>query len=253
VLSPHWDDAVLDCWGLLASDRAVNVVNLFAGIPAPGSLAGWDAITGAEDSALRARERLAEDALALERAGRRPLSLPLLDAQYRPPPGAPSLAELDRALAGAVASASRLHAPAGLGGHPDHLLARRYARMLLRAGMPVTLYAELPYCVLHGWPHWVDGSEPDPHRNVDAFWRSFLGGVPELPGLRRAHVERLDDSAAAAKLEALRCYRTQLPSLDFGAGRVLSDPEIHRFEVSWELERPRERPSSQRSASASRL
>ncbi len=238
VLSPHWDDAVLDCWGLLASGREVNVVNLFAGVPAPGRLAPWDAITGALDSAQRARERIAEDALALGRAGRKPLNLPFLDAQYRPPPPAPSLEELDRALAGAVRSASRVHVPAGLGGHPDHVLARRYGRVLLRAGLPVTLYAELPYCVLHGWPHWVDGAEPDPHRNVDAFWLPFLEGVPELPALRSAHVERLDDRAAAAKLEAMHCYETQLSCLDFGAGRLLSDPGIHRFEVRWDLRAP---------------
>ncbi|MFI5003960.1 MAG: hypothetical protein ACHQE6_02995 [Solirubrobacterales bacterium] len=235
VLSPHWDDAVLDCWSLLAGAGELHIVNLFAGVPAPGRLAPWDAITGARDSAVRARERIAEDILALDRAGRRPLSLPFLDAQYRRARGAPDLEELDRALGAVVASASRVHVPAGLGGHPDHLLARRYGRMLLRAGMPVTLYAELPYCVLHGWPDWVDGAEPDPHRNVDEFWGPFVEGVPELPALRSAHVERLGDRAAAAKLEAMRCYATQFPCLDFGAGRLLSDPEIHRFEVRWDL------------------
>ncbi|MGH2854431.1 MAG: hypothetical protein ACRDLF_09625, partial [Solirubrobacteraceae bacterium] len=230
--------AVLDCWSLLSSDREVHVVNLFAGVPAPGRLGPWDAITGAEDSARRVRERIAEDALALGRAGRRPLSLPFLEAQYRPPPRAPGLRELDRALGAAVAGAARVYVPAGIGAHPDHLLARRYGRLLLRAGIPVTLYAELPYCVLHGWPHWVDGAEPDPHRRVDAFWLSFLDGVPELPALRSAHVERLDDRSAAAKLAAMRCYKTQFPCLDFGAGRLLSDPGIHRFEVRWDLNPP---------------
>jgi hypothetical protein len=238
VLSPHWDDAVLDCWSLLASDRELNVVNLFAGIPAPGGVAPWDAITGALDSAERARERIAEDALALGRAGRRPLNLPFLDAQYRRPRSAPGLDDLDCALTAVAAGASRVHVSAGIGGHPDHLLARRYGRMLLRAGLPVTLYAELPYCVLHGWPHWVAGVERDPHRNVDAFWLTFLVGVPELPALRAANVARLDDRAAAAKLEAMRRYETQLPALDYGAGRVLSDPDIHRFEVRWDLKAP---------------
>jgi LmbE family N-acetylglucosaminyl deacetylase len=235
LLSPHWDDAVLDCWSVLASERRVTVVNLFAGVPPPGRLAPWDAITGATDSAVRARERIAEDARALARAGRAPVSLPFLDAQYRPGAPAPSLEEIDRALGAAAPSASRVYAPAGVGGHLDHLLARRWGRMLLRAGIPVTLYADLPYCVLHGWPHWVDGAEADPHRDVDAFWLEFLKGVPELPGLRAARVERLDDAAAAAKLEAMRCYETQFSGLDYGAGRLLSDPAIHRFEVWWEL------------------
>ncbi len=234
LLSPHWDDAVLDCWSLLTSDRQVTVVNLFAGVPPPGRLASWDAITGATDSAVRARERIAEDARALAGTGRTPVNLPFLDAQYRGSAPAPTLEEIDHALAAVVTSASRVYVTAGVGGHVDHLLARRYGRMLLRAGIPVTLYAELPYCVLHGWPHWVDGTERDPYRNVDAFWLGFLKGVPELPGLRGAHVERLDDGAAAAKLAAMRCYETQFPGLDHGAG-LLSDPEIHRFEVRWEL------------------
>ena len=40
VLSPHWDDAVLDCWSLLASSRELTVVNVFAGIPGPNPMWG---------------------------------------------------------------------------------------------------------------------------------------------------------------------------------------------------------------------
>jgi len=239
LLSPHFDDAVLDCWSVLASERAVSVVNVCGGVPAPGRLTQWDAITGASDSAERTRERIAEDALALGRAAREPHNLPFLDAQYRVAGSDdPSLEELDGAISDAVATVARVHAPAGVGAHPDHLLTRRYGRMLARAGIPVALYAELPYCVLHGWPHWVDGRAPDAHRNVDAFWLAFLADVPELGALRDAHVERLDDEAAAAKLAAMSCYATQLPALDYGAVRVLADPEIHRFEVRWELRAP---------------
>jgi LmbE family N-acetylglucosaminyl deacetylase len=235
LLSPHLDDAVLDCWSLLASERELRVANVFTGVPPAGRLARWDAITGARDSAERVRERVAEDAVALARARREPINLPFLDAQYRPPPPAPSLDELDLAVSSAVGVAARVHAPAGIGGHPDHVLVRRYARMLLRAGMPVSLYAELPYCVTHGWPAWVDGREPEPNRDVDPFWLSFLDRVPELPALRGARVERLDDEAAGAKLDAMLCYETQIRALDHGARGLLSDPEIHRFEVRWEL------------------
>jgi LmbE family N-acetylglucosaminyl deacetylase len=234
ILSPHWDDAVLDCWSLLAGEGELAVVNVFAGVPAPGRVTLWDSITGAEDSARRASERIAEDAAALRRAGRTPVNLGFLDLQYRRGE-TPGLAALDGAISGAVSAAARVYAPAGIGSHPDHKLARRYARMLLREGLPVTLYAELPYCVMHGWPAWVDGREPQPNRNVDAFWLSFLEEVPELPALRSAHVERLDDAAAAAKLEAMRCYATQFPALDYGARGLLADPEIHRYEVRWEL------------------
>ena len=54
LLSPHLDDAVLDCWSVLSDERELNVVNIFAGIPAPGPLTLWDAITGAADSPSRA-------------------------------------------------------------------------------------------------------------------------------------------------------------------------------------------------------
>jgi hypothetical protein len=180
---------------------------------------------------------MAEDALALARAGREPVNVPLLDDQYRrqmrnPPPG---LEDLDRAVTEEVQSASRVYVPAGIGAHPDHLLARRYGRTLLAGGMPVSLYAELPYCIFHGWPSWVDGSAPSPRRNVDVYWESFLKDVPELPALRSAEVERLDAATATAKLQAIGCYET---SLNYGARRLLSDPEFHGVEVSWELVAP---------------
>jgi LmbE family N-acetylglucosaminyl deacetylase len=234
LLSPHWDDAVLDCWGLLSEGGPLEVLNLFAGTPAPGTVTLWDSITGSGDSAARTRERLAEDALALGRAGRTPQNLPLLDAQYRSGESV-KLSDLDGAVSARVPAASHLYAPAGIGSHPDHVLARQYARALLRVGMPVTLYAELPYCVLHGWPQWVDGREREPNRDVDVFWLSYLDGVAELPPLREADVWRLDDEQASEKLEAMRSYTTQLPALGYGARGLLEDPEIHRYEVSWRL------------------
>ena len=238
LLSPHWDDAVLDCWGLLTESTALNVVNIFAGAPAAGTVTMWDAITGASDSAQRTRERLAEDALALGQAGRTPINLPLLDAQYRGGAPALRLEDLDLALSEHVPAASSVLAPAGIGAHPDHLFARRYARALLATGMPVSLYAELPYCVLHGWPSWVDGRQAESNRDVDVFWRSFLSQFAELGELPAAQVRRLDDVQAAEKLEAMSRYRTQLPALSYGARGLLEDPEIHRFEVIWRL-RPR--------------
>jgi hypothetical protein len=237
VLSPHFDDAVLDCWGVLGGPGAAEVVNVFAAAPPAGSVTLWDSITGASDSAQRVAERVAEDAAALGVANRKPHNLTFMDSQYRKPP-APTLAGIDAQVSAAVPAASHVYAPAGIGAHPDHKLARRYARQLLRAGMPVSLYAELPYCVQHGWPTWVDGRPAEEHRDVDPFWRSFLEDVPELGDLRAAEVVRLDDALAASKIEALHCYRTQFSSLSYGARGLLDDPEIYRYEVRWELARP---------------
>ncbi len=239
LLSPHLDDAVLDCWSVLRGDSPPRVVNVFAGLPGAGApVPLWDRITGAGDSAARVRERLAEDARALAHAGREAVYLPLLDAQYRP--GEPlEPADVDRALVAQVQEpVEQVLAPAAIGGHPDHTLVRRYARLLLRRGFAVTLYADLPYCVMHGWPSWVDGRESEPFRDIDAFWSSFLGGVPELARLRSARVVRLEDDAAAAKLAALRSYDTQMPSLSYGGRDLLAEPEIHRYEVFWDLATP---------------
>lgn len=232
LLSPHWDDAVLDCWSLLASDRELHVVNVFAGVPAGGRKTTWEAIIGVQDCAERARGRIAEDALALADAGRRPFNLPLLDREYRGAPFAVGLGDLDRALSSEVESASRVYVPAGIGGHVDHVLTRRYGCALLGAGMPVTLYADLPYCVFHGWPAWVDGAPPEPRRSVDAYWQSFLSAVPAMPPLRAAEVVRLDAPSAGAKLRAIQRYEM---SLNYGFRRLLADPAFHGFEVRWDL------------------
>jgi LmbE family N-acetylglucosaminyl deacetylase len=219
---------------VLSAPREVAVVNVFAGVPSPGPPPLWDAITGASDRAERVRERIAEDAGALARAGRVAHNLAFLDAQYtRPRPL--RLAELDAAVCAAVPRASKVHTTAGIGGHPDHVLARRYALALARTGIPVTLYADLPYCVFHGWPSWVDGRELELHRNVDPFWSQFLADVPQMPPLREAQVLRLDDEAAHAKLDAMSAYATQFPALSFGGRGMLADPEIHRYEVGWEI------------------
>jgi hypothetical protein len=234
LLSPHWDDAALDCWSLLGGDRELVVVNVFAGIPPPGHAGTWEAIAGLEDTAARARGRMAEDTRVLARAGRTPVNLPLLDVEYRRQTQASTgLEELDRELSHRVPSASRVYAPSGIGGHVDHLLVRRYGRMLLRAGMPVALYAELPYCFFHGWPSWVDGGELEARRDVDAYWRSFVDGVPEMPALRSAVVERLEAPMAAAKAEAIGSYEL---SLNYAVRRMLADPRAHGFEVRWQLQ-----------------
>ncbi|HEV3047162.1 MAG TPA: PIG-L family deacetylase [Solirubrobacteraceae bacterium] len=236
LLSPHWDDAALSCWSLLGRPGELNVVNVFAGIPTAGEPGTWELVLGVADRAERARRRMAEDERALAGAGRSPVNLSLLDAGYEQGRRRDdSLRALDGELCAVVPRASRVYAPAGIGGNRDHQLTRRYARMLLHAGMPVALYAEAPYCLLHGWPSWVDGREPAPSRDVDAYWLSFLGRVPELPPLRSALVERLDERAARAKGEAVQGYEA---SLSYGFRRMLADPELLGFEVRWELQHP---------------
>lgn len=233
LLSPHWDDAVLSCWDLLTGGAQLEVVNVFAGLPQPGESGRWEALAGLADSRERAAARMAEDAQALAAAGRQPRNLPLLDAGYRRRPLELAVRALDEALAGELRLVSRVYAPAGIGGHADHVLVRSYARALLGAGIPVELYADVPYCAIHGWPSWVDGGEPEPGRDVDAYWRWFLTDVPEMPPLQSALVTRLPPDDAAAKLAAVSCYRM---SLNLSVKHLLADPAYGAVEIRWQLE-----------------
>jgi hypothetical protein len=235
LLAPHFDDAALSAWGLLSGDRDLQVATVFGGLPEPGVLTRWDALTGATESLARTRERIAEDDGALGLVGKRARRLDLLDGEYREPEPPYAMTTVDRAVSGAFPRLSTVYAPAGIGGNQDHQLVRWYARMLLRVGIEVHLYADFPYCVAHGWPGWVDGREPDPHRDVDVFWNSFLVAVPEMPPLREATVTRLDEAGAAAKLAALDRYSSQLTALSPGGRDLLREPEIHRYEVRWRL------------------
>lgn len=223
---------MLDCWSLLEQEGPLAVANVFGGIPELSRIPTWDAIGGATDIAEHVRERIAEDAEALGTAGVTPVNLPFLGENYRDAPP-PLLSEIARALVDSVPTTSRLYAPAVVGDpHPDHVLVRRLALKLFRQGVPTTLYAELPYAVQFGWPHWVTGAERNPRVDVDVFWNRFREAVPELRSAE-AEVVVLTGDKRRRKLDAIRLYRTQFAGMDVHG--VLSNPEIHGYEVFWPL------------------
>ncbi len=169
-LSPHLDDVVLSCGGLirkqtLAGER-VLVVTLFAGIPSYECLSPFarflHLLWGRHPDPVAHRCR--EDRAALSRLGADPLHLDFLDALYRESPR--FLYRSNRALFGAIdpkderlhvelASAIEevakrqgrplLYAPLAVGHHVDHQIARRAADSLRRRGYPVTYYEDFPY------------------------------------------------------------------------------------------------------------
>lgn len=235
VLSPHLDDAVLNCWSVLTAPSPAVVVNVFAGIPRPGFVTRWDALCGASDSSTRMAERRDEEAQAMAMAGCTAIHLDLLEVEHRRGRPRRPLAAVDAAVTARAPAASVVYAPAGIAPHVDHHTVRALACGALRAGVPVHLYAEIPYAVVHGWPTWVTGEPADVYRHPEVAWAGVLAGVTELGPLRDAHVVRLDDATAAAKLAAMRCYRSQLPALDGGSAQLVSRTEVHRFEVFWEL------------------
>jgi hypothetical protein len=228
LLSPHADDAVLDCWSVLTAAGPVRVVNVFAGIPTAGSVSYYERLAGARDSAEHVRRRLDEDRQALALAARSAVSLGFLAKAHRRGRPEPSFRALEAALV-APGPVSMVYAPAALGAaHPDHELVRSYALALARQGLPVRLYADVPYSVAYGWPGWVTGGEPESGLDVDAYWGDGPVGSPA-----GADVVRLDLVAAAAKLAAMRTYRSEFAVLDRGPLRQLSNPDIHGFEVFW--------------------
>jgi LmbE family N-acetylglucosaminyl deacetylase len=215
VLSPHLDDAVLNCWSVLTRPGDVRVVNVFAASPGSGFVTEIDRICGAVDSAAHMTERRREDSQALALAGRSPTNLTFLDRQYRAVGRTLALRDVDVALR-SLGGVAHLYAPAA-------------------HGVRVSLYADLPYAVAFGWPGWVTGEDEDPHRDVDVFWQPLLRAAPEIGHLRRAEVVRLPDAERERKLDAMRAYRTQFPALDGGAVHLLSNPLVHGFEVFWTI------------------
>ena len=92
VVSPHLDDAVLSCAGLIAGVPATSVVTVFAGYPPardattpaeflPGTTA-WDQACGFAAGDYVVGLRRAEDRAALAHLGALPHWLDFLDSQY---------------------------------------------------------------------------------------------------------------------------------------------------------------------------
>jgi hypothetical protein len=235
ILSPHFDDAVLSCWNVLASADEVLVVNVFAGEPPAGALGWWDRLAGASDSAAAVRTRIEEDRQALALAGRTAVNLPFLDGQYRQGDQAPG--EIVEALRGVFVAGSRIYAPASLGDHHrDHTAVRAAALALRAEGADVALYADLPHATVDGWPRWVlgggssSGADPAAER-----WTTELEttGIPVERMDATAH--RLPAEDHAGKLDAVLTYGSQIALLQQVFGSSLEDPQLLGFEVDWRL------------------
>jgi hypothetical protein len=234
ILSPHFDDAVLSCWHVLASADTVLVVNVFAGEPPAEVLGWWDRLAGAPDSAAAVRARVEEDRRALALAGRAAVRLPFLDSQYRDGDQPP--AEIVEALREVPVADAHIYAPASLGDHhPDHAAVRSAALALHAQGADVTLYADLPHATVLGWPRWVlDGGSSAGDRAGEQ-WASQLEGTGIAPERMVASAHRLAAQEHERKLEAVLVYATQVGPLQRMFGSFLEDPQLLGFEVDWRL------------------
>jgi hypothetical protein len=166
-LSPHLDDAVFSCGGLIsrqvAKGAAVTVVTICAGDPPPGEVSPFAAQLHARWGARAAPVggRRAEDRIACGRLGASVVHLGVPDAIYRKDtqekyiyPDEPSifgkLSISDEPTVRTVSdlilpyqsSEAAVCTPVGFGGHVDHRLTQRAAE---RLGGPVWYYLDLPY------------------------------------------------------------------------------------------------------------
>ncbi len=224
-LSPHLDDAVYSCGGLIyaqaAAGQPVTVMTLCAGSPDPDRLSplaqGYHRDWGGGPDPMAARRE--EDRAALRILGASPLHLSTLDGIYRWHGDQPLYPERDLLFAGpdgreaeALPAAWQeeveslgldrlrtcIYAPLGVGGHVDHELPRRLGLRLLASGWRVRFYEDYPYVELApGGAATAQG----------AFGQ----------GAWQAEVARVD---AEVKIAAMMGYRSQIGRV-FGTGHDL--------------------------------
>ncbi|HEY42642.1 MAG TPA: PIG-L family deacetylase [Anaerolineae bacterium] len=166
-LSPHLDDAVISCGGLIAQQAAagelVSVLTICAGDPPAGPLSSFARELherwGESSSPIAARR--AEDRVACGRLDAVVVHLDIPDAIYRRDPEGELLYSSESEILGPVHMKEqgliqhladlleeqcpvefRIYCPLGVGGHVDHRLTRRAAE---RLNVRLWYYYDLPY------------------------------------------------------------------------------------------------------------
>lgn len=239
VLSPHPDDAVLSCGGIITqatmAGQRVVVITINAGDPPRAALA-WPSVRNAHrdwglgDDAMAQRRQ--EDHQALALLGADGIWCDLLDRLYRDPAprrrgrlaravaamlGHPAerrdaelVAERVRPLLTSLAP-ERVLAPLAIGEHPDHLAACRVGLAWRAQGHAVGFYEDVPYSFNREWaahrlarfPH---QREPEVH-----------------PGAK--HLDR--------RIAAAACHRSQIAGLFTDHATLATRMREHTDERIW--------------------
>lgn len=224
-VAPHYDDVALSCGGYVARVARTTsplIVTVFGGEPetAEGAFVrsqheGW----GLEDADVISARR-AEDACAASALGAHVTTrwFDYLDAIYRNPAYNsdrtlmgevhPADESLPTAIAADLAKldATEIYVPLTIGNHVDHQLVLRAGLLLAGQGMEVWAYPDIPYAFRY---------------TIDQIGRKLRGALQRL--------EPLDDDAFARKVQAVECYRSQLPVLFRNYGPPAD--ELRRFAV----------------------
>jgi len=225
-LSPHLDDAIYSCGGLIweqvQAGQKVEIWTVCAGDPPPGPLSPFAESLHTRWGVVEVGEvRRAEDRRAVSwlGAGFRHLELP--DCIYRRhlvsgqalyaseqaifgevhPAEAPVVAWLSNMLAENVPAGAGVVCPLTLGGHVDHRLVRAAAE---QAGCVGSYYADYPYVAQ------VDANIAD---RLSAGW-----GAQVFP---------ISEAGVAAWGEAMALYASQMST--FWPDRAAMEAEVHGY------------------------
>jgi LmbE family N-acetylglucosaminyl deacetylase len=165
VVSPHLDDAVLSCAGLIAAAPDATVLTVFAGFPpvrdattTPEFLPGttvWDQSSGFAEGDDVVGLRRAEDRAALAQLGATPRWLDFLDSQYVVEPGESATPSEIAAAIRAVIEELRpatIAFPLGLE-HTDHKRTHEACFLLLKESPELAenwvAFVDVPYRALY--------------------------------------------------------------------------------------------------------
>lgn len=213
VISPHLDDAVFSCGGLIAAARAARVVTVFAGVP-PADMAApeWDQAAGFASAEQAVLSRRREDNHALTMLGAHAVWLDFWDSQYGRHYAPQELADaLQRVLA--TQAEGVVVAPLGLF-HSDHALVHDACRLLMHA-----THARHPAWSAPQAPAPGSAAGPPPVQWLyyeDAIYRRMPGLLQQRlvqcrdSGLRATPVNLPVTQYLTQKSYALNAYQSQL-------------------------------------------
>ena len=212
-LSPHYDDAIYSCGGviydLVQQGHSVDIFTIMAGVPTiplPNTPVLADNHQRWKIGDNPVSERRQEDQIASDIIGANTQYADILDCIYRVVDGVACYPTEDslwknihpndpalRILSGLdVPECDILYAPLGVGDHVDHLIVRDWAWQLAQnKGITVQFYVEYPYL-----------------RDEQAVKRAYDAFPAPLQSIDRSFSE----IAMHHKVRAMTAYQSQIPS-----------------------------------------
>lgn len=229
IISPHLDDAVLSCWHAITSGaEPAVVVTLFAGPPGAAEVGHWDRISGVTDATEQMALRRGEDEAALQACGALSIHCDFVDDQYR------RWNRPRRALVARIREltkdADEVWVPAGIGGHPDHVLAAETA-LAATVGRRRVMYADLPYAARRSAGLYPGSLSLTARQKMQA----AVLRSPYVPA-RAPTPYRLTAEQQKAKRASLECYESQLAALAVAHNDWWENHDLFALEWSWPLD-----------------